>query len=406
MAPKKRHINSGGNSPEPKSKRLQIPKPTQTKKNTQPQNPEKMETQPPEESLHADIPLPISDKAKPIIVSANYNVFKNIIINLKLEHKPLIKILNANQISLLCDAGDKATIIKKLEEQKIAFHTFTEKSSRKTAVVLKGFYYLSSAPMLEMLKNNGIAADSVSFISSSEERPIYLVHFRPGTTSIHQLKSEYRAIDSVIVRWENQDKDSKRHVQCGKCKRWGHTSANCGHTYRCIKCNGDHAPRECSRTTRENTAESRVYCVNCEGEHPANSTICPAFQRYVTKIKVRKPVARMAPQSRPAAVEDYDEFPEILSTQLHINQSTATSSLPRITPSQRATYAETIKQRFSKHQHVVSSPNPINEATQSPSEFLTKAIQTLTNHLECMLKSLNETFSTLCHQLQSLYGGT
>lgn len=77
----------------------------------------------------------------------------------------------------------------------------------------------------------------------------------------------------------------KRPMPCRRCKRWGHSASNCNHHYRCIKCNEDHEPGHCSRT---NNDVGKPFCVNCGGDHPANSTTCPNYQRYYEAIQARR----------------------------------------------------------------------------------------------------------------------
>ena len=70
-------------------------------------------------------------------------------------------------------------------------------------------------------------------------------------------------------------------MQCYYCQRLGHTSKSCkARQPRCMLCGGPHDKANCSSTTN--------YCVNCKGQHGANSKLCPAIRtaREVEKLRV------------------------------------------------------------------------------------------------------------------------
>jgi hypothetical protein len=64
----------------------------------------------------------------------------------------------------------------------------------------------------------------------------------------------------------------------------GHAASNCNRPYRCVKCTEEHLPGQCKRTTREGHAA----CVNCNGQHPANSIECPQYKKYTELITKRR----------------------------------------------------------------------------------------------------------------------
>jgi hypothetical protein len=118
----------------------------------------------------------------------------------------------------------------------------------------------------------------------------------------------------LMVRWEKIDPKRKRPTQCLKCQSWGHSARNCGRDYRCVKCTSIHEPGKCSRTTREGTAK----CVNCDGDHPANSRECPVFITYAAKtskrrvpVQPRRFTSTPAPWAQPRGTNYDSNFPSL-----------------------------------------------------------------------------------------------
>jgi hypothetical protein len=134
------------------------------------------------------------------------------------------------------------------------------------------------------------------------------------------LNTHHKIIDNMIIKWEKFQKSSRSATQCHKCQRYGHSAVNCGHKYRCIKCVETHLPGNCKRTNRERSAK----CVNCQGDHPANSRTCMFYLDYITKIEnLRRPKL-----PRPKKFE---------STPAPWFSSQSTN-LPPVNPSQRLEY--------------------------------------------------------------------
>jgi hypothetical protein len=86
-------------------------------------------------------------------------------------------------------------------------------------------------------------------------------------------------------------------AQCYRCQRFGHSSLNCGHPARCVKCSGDHSADECPR--ERHSAISQPKCCNCNGVHTANYGGCPSHKTAVTRQKLSKKVQ----PSKQAAVQ-------------------------------------------------------------------------------------------------------
>lgn len=333
--------------------------------------------------------------SKPVIIESNYAVINNLINTLSLEHKAFIKIISKQQVAVTCgNNDDKVKLIAKLRSQQFACHTFTEKKDRVNAFVLKGYFVTSTSILVKSLVDGGLQAKSATILKQSEDDCIYLVQFSNNTVTLRDLKQKHRHLDNVIVRWESYDKSKKRHVQCGNCKLWGHTSANCFRNYRCIKCTLIHERGCCSRTSKENTDDSRVQCVNCLGDHPANSTTCPKYIDFVSKLKGRHKPARTATKLAPAPPTH--AWP-LLSDNI-ANQS-------KVSPRQRASYAEVTQPAQISQPYLSETDfNPQHVSPNSQPFSLDFALETLKTQFQTMIDSLQKTFKALCQQLTLAYG--
>lgn len=231
-----------------------------------------------------------SRKVKPIIVFHNYKVIDTYLNVLKLSPKPLMKILHNDdknpKTKIECESFEhKIAVINMLRDKKLEFHTFAEPGNRTKLFVLKKFVHMNCDALKELLNENGITVSKVTFLYDNLNHPSYLIHSNDENLNIQTLHQKHRAIESIIVNWETFDTRRKKPMPCRRCKRWGHSASNCNHQYRCIKCNENHEPRKCPRTNRD---EGKPFCVNCNGDHPANSTLCSSYQRYYEAIQARR----------------------------------------------------------------------------------------------------------------------
>lgn len=70
----------------------------------------------------------------------------------------------------------------------------------------------------------------------------------------------------------------QKTLQCYKCQRYGHHSAQCKGQERCRKCGDNHRSDDCQAST--------VKCANCKGDHNSNSKDCPWYEKTKQANKV------------------------------------------------------------------------------------------------------------------------
>ena len=237
-------------------------------------------------------------KVKPIIVDCSYVTVRRFLNELKLEPKPLMKLIRNDdhpQIKIDCASIDiKSAVMEKFIQNNCHFHTHSEPGSRVKLFVLKKFIHGSCDDIKTILIENNVPVSKVSFLLDSVSHPIYLIHSNDEDLNIQILKHQHSAIDQLIVKWEKYDFRRRRPMPCRNCKMWGHAAINCKRPYRCIKCDQSHEPGKCARKDRN---IGHPTCVYCGGEHPANSQTCPSFKKYQERILQRKQHTRNHKQS-------------------------------------------------------------------------------------------------------------
>lgn len=226
---------------------------------------------------------------KPVFIETAINVVKNKLSSFNLKEPPTLKILNKNKtIQVNCSSlEDKNKLMEGLKTQQFRFYTFSEPNDKPMIYVLKGMDDMKPEELQEMLLNSQVPAKKVSLlIENHYGSPIYLVSFdRTSQISLNALQQTRRSIDRTIVRWERFNRANKRLTQCRKCQLFGHSALNCNREYRCVKCDDKHLPGECLRKSRE---EGKPKCVNCGGDHTANSSTCEHYINYRQRVEKKR----------------------------------------------------------------------------------------------------------------------
>ena len=229
-------------------------------------------------------------KPKPVFVDSNYATINNVLTSLGLIERPKLKLINANKMQINC-ATDTDKGIEELKTKKFSFYTFTEPSQKPLILVLKGIDDIFTCDeILKHIKDqeNPTPVIKVSFLVDKPGKPkIHLVHFTRGQhINLNFVTHKIRDIDHLIVKWERFDRVRKRITQCMNCQAYGHAASQCGRAYKCVKCLDTHEVGKCSRTSRDQ--EGTPKCVNCKGDHAANSRLCPSFKTYNDRIQANR----------------------------------------------------------------------------------------------------------------------
>ena len=248
----------------------------------------------------------VTKAIKPIIAKSSILIVRNACKDVKFSEKPFFKVKDSKTTQIICNfLDDKKNVIEALKVKLIGHYTYTEPAEKPLSLVLKGFYDVEAAELLQILLENKVPALKASVLFKNDNHSMYLVSFK-STTNLNVINHSHRVIDDVMVKWEPVKNKNRTPLQCHRCQRWGHSSSNCGFAYRCIKCTDDHPIGHCSRTSREGNPK----CCNCRGDHAANHRGCDAYKAFERKVDSQKKVKVQTKRSVQHRIQDED-FPTL-----------------------------------------------------------------------------------------------
>jgi hypothetical protein len=100
-------------------------------------------------------------------------------------------------------------------------------------------------------------------------------------------KFKYGFVYFNVTEWKFDD---TRPLQCYRCLKFGHHQRQCNeHQQKCLICGGDHGHKDCSQ-------QSKLKCINCEGQHAACSKSCPKSQEAI-ELKKRQNEPKISKKS-------------------------------------------------------------------------------------------------------------
>ena len=119
-------------------------------------------------------------------------------------------------------------------------------------------------------------------------------------------------------------------LRCYSCQVFGHHENKCGRHPVCCNCG---EPEHCGPS---GVCDKPAKCVNCSGDHPANSKQCPQCEKEkkILKIKCKK-----TPYHFPMLVNNTSNFTQVKLMQVLLNQALATNLHKLTTRAHRQTTA-------------------------------------------------------------------
>ncbi|CAI6353412.1 unnamed protein product [Macrosiphum euphorbiae] len=152
--------------------------------------------------------------------------------------------------------------------------------------------------------------------------------------------------------------------QCFNCPNFGHSSANCKYSARCVKCSGAHQTRECTKTVEK----PPKYC-NYGGEHTENFRQCPVFLAQMTlKSKTNNTAAKL---SSPSITENSTPSVKELSNSTSSCASTTENYSDKPNSNSKDSLTKLLKDTVQK----VSSSTDIKETIMSALSVMVMIIQ-------------------------------
>ena len=246
-------------------------------------------------------PPPIILKAIPI--KDKYIQFTE---NIKTHVKNGFKIKNGrkNTTLFIQTEADWNYFKNKLKEQNVEFYTFTSKTDKTHAFVLKGLQHEEDPSYIkEQLEQKNIPTRQV-YRMRTKTSPMYMV-ITDNSITINKIK-QVNVISNIIITWEKL-LNKKRTIQCHRCQEWSHSRSNCNAQPRCLFCAGEHWSRDCENKNKT------PKCTNCNEPHLANDENCKVYQQRIKKIQENNSSnnnTKKTPNSKPAPPDnDETNFP-------------------------------------------------------------------------------------------------
>lgn len=165
-----------------------------------------------------------------------------------------------------------------MNKEIVSFHTFAMPNQKSLRVIIKGIpREIPEEEVKEENQNLGFEPNLVKqFTKEGKKTPVFLISLQ----NPQKAKEIFQLQDLFYVKVKIEAYKTTGPAQCFACQRFGHSSSNCGHPPRCVKCGGDHTTRDCTKPKEE-----KAKCCNCGGELTANYRGCPYYNKIIQDKK-------------------------------------------------------------------------------------------------------------------------
>lgn len=202
---------------------------------------------------------------------------------------------NANSSRCVINAEDEPThknILMLLRASNVNFYTFTPKSEQGTKLILKNIprdynvnditVELNSLKLLDDIERL-IPLDRGSCVRFN----YFLIKLKPGVKIAPYINLKLLCNSKICIEKFNQTDV----VQCFKCQRPGHVSANCHMDARCVKCGLTHGKDDCK--INKESPRALLKCVLCKNTgHTSNYRGCEYLKKIIEEKIKKKNVIR------------------------------------------------------------------------------------------------------------------
>ena len=185
--------------------------------------------------------------------------------------------------------------------EKIHFFSHPLREEKMKKFVMYGYHESTDDEILSLLNEQKITPTTVSKLQLRKKRYddqcIYLLSFSYSEYMTLEKLRTIRALNSVIVRFEEYLLHRTGIIQCTNCLNFGHGQKHCYLTSRCIKCGAAHKSSACEHNLTPNDPKSKipqslVKCANCKGPHTANYSKCPKRAQYIQTKNISNTVSQ------------------------------------------------------------------------------------------------------------------
>lgn len=239
--------------------------------------------------------VPVTHKLPPIYMKAtthseNLNTIKKYTNNFNLTY------CGNGQVRIQTHTLEDFQKIKSgLKDNHTEYHSFTLKTDKPIKSVIRGLPILNVEEIKSDLIEKGFKVLNLFLLKGKNGlptiNPLYLINFEPGSNisaikNLNILCHCKISIERYIT--------SKHITQCHRCQQYGHASNNCNRQFKCLKCAEPHQTSDCIKNKEE-----PAKCINCQGDHTANFSGCPAKLKYLERTK-KTPVTMRSEAVQPS----------------------------------------------------------------------------------------------------------
>lgn len=179
-------------------------------------------------------------------------------------------------------------IIDILKNRGTDFFTFTEKSMRPRAFLVRGF----PKEMSESAISDLLAAKSLQEVEvlSVERMHTVEANKRNIKSNLFKINTKIRGSPKSLLEVKSLEnirvailpfRNANSIIQCFRCQGIGHVAPNCNMNRKCLRCSGNHGKEEC----RAKEDKSLLCCALCGGKHAANFQYCTVRNAAIQRIK-------------------------------------------------------------------------------------------------------------------------
>lgn len=274
----------------------------------------------------------ISPKLKipPIFISpVNY---KEMITDLKkLTKNEFITKTTSDRIRInLKSSEDYRTVSKFFKDNNISFYTYQDPTTKPLSIVIKNVPpSITDEDIKTELVNLDLPIIKVNRLLNKNRTNSLVVAVELVNNDEAKNIFKIEKLCYAIVRIEPR-KHGNNIPQCYRCQQYGHTKNYCQMEPRCVKCDGNHFYKNCTKPE-----DAPPKCVNCKMAHPANYRGCSYFTKH------SNPNQNNTRRARPATTNNIDIAPNQYPLRFPRTYAEAAGSNltppPNFTPSQNPT---------------------------------------------------------------------
>jgi hypothetical protein len=334
----------------------------------------------------------ISDKKEvkpPPIFIPNISNIKQMITSVE-------SVIPKTEYTYKCLAGNKVKIcplsidsyrqlVRKLNDEKISFHTFQVKQDRAFKVVLKNMHSSTDANDIKVaIEEKGHKVRNVANIRDFKTKlplSMFYVDLEPSQNNKDIYQIQYLMNAKIVFEPPRRRPDV---VQCKKCQEYGHTKSYCWYPFRCVKCGQNHDTAMCKKSKSD-----PPKCALCEGSHPANYKGCAIYREI--KNKLYPPMRQRSLEQRKSTSET---IPAVISSR---------PPAPSTTVNPTPTSSNTISGRRSYAQAAATSRDANPKSNEiSNTNTLEQTINSFVDKFERLLMQQSQQIGALMNLLTTV----